>query len=180
MTSSTSYSSIAHRNGAVKVTTESVGVLSREVSQPIYGLTFSENMQFMFGRVDWQPINELLTSVSIIFVVSLGFSFSKNRWLKAILFLASAGSIYAVQLQYIANQFKIVVADMQVIFMHSNEAAKDSYPYSLDVTISFGLSILLVIALIINFLQLYRSFRKQKDTGIVSLNKDLGNWLPSV
>ena len=69
---------------------------------------------------------------------------------------------------------------MQVIFMHSNEAAKDSYPYSLDVTISFGLSILLVIALIINFLQLYRSFRKQKDTGIVSLNKDLGNWLPSV
>jgi len=30
MTSSTSYSSIAHRNGAVKVTTESVGVLRRD------------------------------------------------------------------------------------------------------------------------------------------------------
>ena len=154
--------------------------LSREVSQPIYGLTLSENMQFMFGRVNWQPINGLLTSTSIIFVVSLGFSFSKNRWLKAILFLASAGSIYAVQLQYLVSQFRIFVADMQVIFMHSQEAAMDSYPYSLDVTISFGFSILLIIALLINSLQLYRSFRKQKDIGIVSLNKDLGNWPPSV
>lgn len=154
--------------------------LSREVSQPIYGLTLSENMQFMFGRVNWQPINELLTSTSIIFFVSLGFSFSKNRWLKVVLFLASIWSIYALQLQYLVNQFRIVVADMQVIFMRSQEAAMNSYPYSVDVTISFCFSILLIIALLTNFVQLCRSFQKQSDAGIVSLNKDLGNWPPSV
>jgi len=134
--------------------------LIEEISEPSHVFSFTQNIKFMFGRVDWTPLFEMFKISMIMFAFSMCFTVVKQNWLKATSLFFLIWFSYAYQIQYLPIQLRIAETDM-IFLLQENIEHKGDYQFSYQSFVSVGSSIFLSIGLILNIVQLYGALKNR-------------------